>query len=254
MRSLTQLIHTSVAAGLLALLIVPGASAATADMLAAALANPDRPAADVADDVNRKPLEVLTFAGFQPGMAVFEMEAGGGYFTEILGRAVGMNGSVVMQNPPSFDSFVGDAYETRLGNNRLSTVRMSKSGFDALDAADNSIDLVTWIMGPHELGFEPGGENLGDPGQTFSEIARILKPGGSLLMIDHIAAPGSGIEVGGTLHRISESLATELAGGAGLSVVKSSELFRNPTDPLDIGVFDPAIQGKTSKFMVLYRK
>lgn len=254
MRSPLRSLTLSALIGLINLFVISSVSAATADMLAAAIASPDRPAEDVAQDASRLPSEVLTFAGFQSGMSVFEMEAGGGYFTEILGRAVGMNGSVVMQNPPSFDSFVGEAYDARLGNNRLPTVRLSKSAFDALDAPDNSIDLVTWIMGPHELGFSPGGANLGDPAKTFSEIARILKPGGALLMIDHIAPAGSGVEVGGTLHRITEELATQLASAAGLSVAASSDMFKNAADPLTVGVFDPSIQGKTSKFTVLYRK
>jgi len=75
-----------------------------------------------------------------------------------------------------------------------------------------------------------------------------------LLMIDHIAPAGSGVEVGGTLHRITEELATQLASAAGLSVAASSDMFKNAADQLTVGVFDPSIQGKTSKFTVLYRK
>lgn len=255
MRLFKNLLITVATAGVFSAVLVSNAGAASAgEAIAAALASPDRPEADVADDVNRNPAEVLAFAGLEPGMTVFEMEAGSGYYTEILARAVGASGAVVMQNPPSFDSFVGDAYETRTGNGRLPNVRVSKTAFDALDAPDGSVDLVTWILGPHELGFSPGGANLGDPAGTFREIARILKPGGALLAIDHIAQAGSGVEVGGTLHRITEALTTELATAAGLTVASTSDLQKNPGDPLDVGVFDPSIQGETSKFIVLYRK
>ncbi len=224
----------------------------SADLVAQALSHPDRPAADAADDERRMPSEVLAFAGIQSGMTVFEMEAGGGYYTEILSRAVGPDGEVIMQNPPSFDGFVGDAPQTRSA--RLPNVRISRANFDQLEAEDNSVDMVTWILGPHELWFEPDGENLGSPAGTFQEIVRILKPGGVLLAIDHIAAPNSGPEAGGTLHRIREDLVTDLAEAAGLSVLRSSNLHKNPEDPLDIGVFDPVIQGQTSKFVVLYQK
>lgn len=227
----------------------------SADLVQAALQHQDRPSADASDDAQRMPLEVLAFAGLQAGMDILELEAGGGYYTEIMSRAVGQTGSVIMQNPPSFDSFLGDQPQVRTARNRLPNVRISRSNFDALDVPDNSIDLVTWILGPHELWFQPAGNvSLGDPETAFAEIARVLKPGGLFLALDHIAAPGSGPEVGGTLHRIREEIITTLANNAGLAVVRSSNLHKNDADPLDNNVFDPSIQGRTSKFVVLYRK
>lgn len=226
----------------------------TADLVGNALIHGDRPAADAADDARRMPLEVLAFAGLEEGMMVFELEAGGGYYTEIMSRVVGPAGSVVMHNPPAFDSFLGDSIPNRIAGNRLPNVRVSRTNFDSLEAADNSVDMVTWILGPHELGFEPEGQSLGGASEAFSEIARILKPGGVLLAIDHLAEADAGLEVGGTLHRISEQLTSAYAEAAGLSVVRSSNLHKNEADPLDNSVFDPAIQGNTSKFVVLYRK
>lgn len=240
----------------LAAFLFSGQSAAhdsAADLVQAALLHGDRPAADAEDDARRMPLEVLAFAGIEEGMDVFEMEAGGGWYTEILSRTVGPAGSVTWQSPPSFDEFVGDAPEQRAA--RLPNVRLSRTNFDELDAADNSVDMVTWILGPHELWFQPeGGVSLGDPAGAFAEIHRILKPGGVFLAIDHRAAPDSGPEVGGTLHRIREGIVTELAEEAGLSVLRSSPLLHNENDPLDNSVFDPSIQGNTSKFVVLFRK
>lgn len=237
----------------LAALVFVSSNALAADAdVAAALAHPDRPSAEATEDARRKPAEILAFAGLQTGMTVLEMEAGGGYFTEILAWAVGPNGTVIMQNPPAFDSFVGDAPAERSG--RVSNIRVSRVNFDDLQEPDASVDMVTWILGPHELGYTPGGVNLGDPAKTFSEIARVLKPGGVLLAVDHIAPADSGLEAGGTLHRIEESLVTQLAADAGLSVLRSSDILKNPDDPLNVGVFDPSIQGKTSQFVVLYRK
>lgn len=238
---------------LLMLTLVSNAIAAEADV-AAALADPDRPSEDVVNDERRKPAEVLGFAGLETGMDVFELEAGGGYYTEILSRAVGANGSVVLHHTPGLMGFVGDGIDIRTANNRLANVRVSLTNFDALDAMDNSIDMVTWILGPHELGFLPDGNSMGDPAATFSEIARVLKPGGVLLASDHIAADGAGLEAGGTVHRVEESVVTELAEAAGLTVLRSSDLLKNPDDPLTSSVFDPSIRGNTSQFLLLYQK
>lgn len=220
----------------------------------AALAHPDRPSEDAAADADRKPAQVLAFAGLNTGMSILELEAGGGYYTEILSRAVGANGSVILQHPPGLMGFVGDGIDLRTADNRLPNVTVSISNFDALDVADNSIDMVTWILGPHELGFAPDDVSLGDPNGAFREIVRVLKPGGVLLASDHIAPNGAGLEAGGTLHRIEESLVTKMATDAGLTVVGTSDLLKNPADPLDVGVFSPAVRGNTSQFIVLYRK
>ena len=136
-------------------------AASSADIVQAALNNSERPSEDMLDDSRRMPLEVLAFAGIEEGMTILEMEAGTGYYTEILSRTVGSDGSVIMQNPPAFDSFFGEAVGARLANNRLSNVTLSRVNFDQLEANDNSVDMVTWILGPHELGFEPGGQSVG---------------------------------------------------------------------------------------------
>jgi len=227
--------------------------AAEADVTAA-LAHPDRPVSDADADSRRKPVEILQFAGLQTGMDIFEIEAGGGYFTEILSRSVGPNGSVIMQEAPSLMQFVGDGIDIRTANNRLPNVRVSLTNFDNLEAEDNSIDMVTWIQGPHELGFAPDGDDLGDPAGAFREIVRILKPGGVFLAIDHIGQDGSGLEEGGKTHRIEESIVSQMASDAGLTKIGSSDALLNPSDPLTAHVYDPSIRGVTSQFVVLYRK
>lgn len=158
---------------------------------AAAVADPARSEADRERDESRKPEAMLTFMEVKPGLSVFEIEAGDGYMTELFSRAVGSEGSVVMQNPEGFRNFSGDKIDARLADNRLPNVRASYSNFDALDANDASMDLVTWVWGPHELYYHPEGGDLGDPATAYSEIFRILKPGGAFVVIDHAAAEGS---------------------------------------------------------------
>ena len=224
------------------------------DPVAGSVAHPDRPADDVEGDERRKPAETLGFIGLEPGMTVIDMEAGGGYFTELYSRVVGKSGKVYMQNPPSFDGFLGDALETRLGGERLGNVVVMRTNFDNLDAPDGSVDVVTWIQGPHELWFEVNGESLGDPEATFAEIARVLKPGGVFVAIDHRAAEGAGTEAGGTVHRIEEEIIRSYAEGAGLVFKTSADFLSNTDDPLTNSVFDPSIRGQTDQFVIAYEK
>lgn len=229
-------------------------SSENADPIAASIAHSGRPTEDIERDAQRKPAATLRFADVQPGQTIIEMEAGSGYYTELLSRAVGEGGTIYMQNPTSFDGFLGDALETRLGGDRLPNVELMRTNFDDLQVEDASVDLVTWIQGPHELWFKIDGEALGDPDISFSEIARVLKSGGAFVAIDHRAADGAGTEAGGTLHRIEESIVRALAEEAGLLLLKTSPVLANPEDPLEVSAFHPSIRGQTDQFMLYFVK
>ena len=98
------------------------ANAADANV-AAALSHSDRPSGDADADAKRMPAQVLAFAGLETGMDVLELEAGGGYYTEILSRSVGASGSVILQHAPGLMGFVGDGIDLRTANSRLSCRR-----------------------------------------------------------------------------------------------------------------------------------
>jgi len=233
----------------------PAASVDYDAIAAAAVANPARSEADRASDERRKPAIALAFMQVEPGDAVFDMEAGGGWYTELLSHAVGENGSVVMQNPEGFLAFVGDEINARLADGRLANVRQSLSIFDDLDAPDGSIDLVTWVQGPHELYYTPeDGTFLGDPFKSYAEIFRILKPGGAFVVIDHSAVPGSPETTGNEIHRIDRSIVVDMAEGAGFMLDADSGFLANPDDTRTTNVFDPAIRGHTDQFALRFKK
>ncbi|MEE2690945.1 MAG: class I SAM-dependent methyltransferase [Pseudomonadota bacterium] len=233
----------------------PAAAVNYDEIAAAAVADPARSDEDRSNDARRKPATALAFMQVKPGLSVFEMEAGGGWYTELLSHAVGESGSVVMQNPEGFLAFVGEEINARLANDRLSNVRQSLSVFDALDTADGSIDLVTWVQGPHELYYTPDdGTFLGDPFKSYAEIYRILKPGGAFVVIDHSAVPGSPETTGNELHRIDRSIVVDMAEGAGFMLEADSGFLANPDDSRTANVFDPSIRGYTDQFALRFRK
>lgn len=221
----------------------------------AAVNDPNRWPDDNANDERRKPAETLAFMKVAPGMSVFEVEAGGGYFTELYSHAVGAEGLVVMQNPEGFLAFVGDEITARLADNRLANVRQSLTIFDALDAEDSSMDLVTWVLGPHDLYYLPeDGSTLGDPAGSFAEIYRITKPGAAFVVIDHSAIEGSPETTGNTLHRIDQALVVAMAEAAGFVLDRESDFLAKPEDDRTTHVFSEDIRGKTDQFAVRFRK
>jgi len=226
-----------------------------AAIAAAAVADPGRPDDDRKDDERRKAATALEFMQIAPGDHVFEIEAGSGWYTELFSRAVGAQGSVVMQNPEGFLVFVGKQIDARLADNRLSNVTQSLSNFDALSAEDGAADLVTWVQGPHELYYVPGeNETLGDPSKSYSEIYRITKPGGAFVVIDHWAEAGAPETTGNDLHRIDRAIVVSMAEAAGFTLEAESDFLANPEDPRTIAVFDPAIRGHTDQFALRFRK
>ena len=221
----------------------------------AAVADPARPEKDRADDAARKPAAVLAFAGIAPGMTVLEMEAGSGYYTELLSRMVGPKGQVIMQNPAAFDKFLGERVAARLANGRLGNVRLSRSPFDHLDAPDASVDVVTWFLGPHELFYVPRDSGpLGDPKASFADIFRVLKPGGTLVVLDHAAAAGAPSSTGGKTHRIDPAIVKQLAQEAGFVLAAQSDVLANPEDDHSLMVFDPKVRRKTDRFLLKFVK
>lgn len=252
-------LKTGFNAGVLALAVLlaacggeTAAPAAPVDY-AVIVADPNRPEADRESDEARHPAAVLGLVAPQPGDTILEIEAGGGYFTELLSRSVGPDGKVYMQNPAAFDAFLGDAVPQRL-DGRLANVDYIRSDFDAFGLPDGSVDIVTWFQGPHELWYRP--ENapagFGNPERSFAEIARVLKPGGSFIAIDHVAPAGSPPATGGDTHRIDPAIIRRLAEGAGLTFRESSDLLHNPDDNGLTNVFDPAIRGRTDQAILIF--
>ena len=180
--------------------------------IAAAVANPARPADDVARDADRKPAETLAFFEVKPGEVVFEFVAGGGYFTELLSRTVGESGRVVATR---------EAPE-RIADGRLPNVTAVPIGWGL---APDSVDLIFTALNYHDV------VNLKvDRPPLLKNFMTILKPGGIFAVIDHSAEAGSGDRDVGTLHRIDEALVVSEIKAAGFELVGTSDLLRNPND------------------------
>lgn len=220
------------------------------------LDNPARSAADRERDARDKPADVLALAHFKRGDTVADILSGGGYYAEILSGIVGPSGKVLLVNNTGYEAFGRKGLATRLANDRLPNVQHIVGPSDALGMPDASLDGAVIVMSYHDLYWVDDKEGWPkiDAGQFLDQIVRALKPGGVLLVVDHSAREGSGNGDTQALHRIEEKFAIADFRKHGLQWEAAIPVLRNPDDDRSKNVFDPAIRGKTDRFVHLYRK
>lgn len=244
-----------VAVGLL-LVLTLSACAGNKDDIAASLASPARSDADRERDARDKPQQVLEFAGFRKGMQIADVFGGGGYYSEILSGVVGKEGKVLLVNNAPYDAYVKDELTARLAGKRLPNVEYLLVPNEALGLGSNRLDGALIIMSYHDLFYddvEGGWPAVGDK-QFVDQIVTALKPGGRLLIVDHAAADGAGSSETQRLHRIDERFAITELSARGLEFVGAIPDLRNADDDRSLSAFDPAIRGKTDRFVHVYKK
>jgi predicted methyltransferase len=117
----------------------------------AAVITPGRDDADIALDESRDPAAVLAFMGLETGDAVLDIFAGGGYYSEILGRAVGPDGTVIAVNPPQFVSSEQSRAKWASVTARQPNVTMVPSQLPDYKPAANSIDFAMLHLIYHDF-------------------------------------------------------------------------------------------------------
>ena len=220
-----------------------------------AVANPERTAEDRERDARDKPAEVMAFAGVKPGMTVVDMFSAGGYYTELLAGAVGPTGKVLAVNNVPYAMYSKDDMKKRFTEGRLPNVERRLVEASWMNLPAKSVDLIVIVMSYHDVYWineKEGWPEINTDG-FLESLKRMLKPGGKLLIVDHNAAPGSGKEAATKLHRLNEDWAKQSIVAHGFVFEKSYDGLRNKADQLDKMVFDPAVKGKTDRYVHLYR-
>ena len=224
--------------------------------IAKAIASPARSQEDRERDLRDKPQLVLEFAEFNKGMVIADVFGGSGYYSEILSGVVGNKGKVLLINNQPYDDYSKKGLSVRLANNRLANVQYSIVPNENLGLASNSLDGALIIMSYHDLFYaDPeGGWPAVDNMQFMNQIIKALKPSARLLIVDHSAKENTEISDAKTLHRIDEQFVYRQLESQGLNWVGSMDELRNKDDDRSRSVFDPAIKGKTDRFVQVYQK
>lgn len=197
----------------------------------AAVADPARPAAQVARDRYRHPVETLGFFGVRADQTVVEFSPGGGWYTQILAPLAAARGhyiGLVEKDPKGEASFAKRLAENaaRFGPAKMAVIDIATG---ANDVPDGSADVVLTFRNVHNL-IMAGGDT---PVNTFKAFFRMLKPGGTLGVVDHhlpeSAAAGAEKETG----YIKRSTVLALAKAAGFVLAGESPVNANPADTHD---------------------
>jgi len=243
------------AAAALAVVVTAGVAYAKPDAnQMAAVADKNRPAADTSRDADRKPAEMLEFAGVKQGQTVVDLLPGGGYFTRIFSKAVGPKGTVyAVGTPPRPTTDPAKPPPTPpqdviAADPNYSNVKSIHAPLAEGLSIPTKADIVWTAQNYHDVKNVPNIDMLAFDKAVFNA----LKPGGVFIVLDHAAAPGA--MVTNTLHRIDPAVVRKEVEAAGFKFDGESKVLANPADDHTKGVRDAGIRGHTDQFIYKFRK
>src|SRR6476659_2219004 len=220
-----------------------------------ALADPARRAQRDAADERRKPGLLIALAGVAPGDKVLDLIPGSGYWTRIFSKIVGPEGKVYAVWPQAYARYaMGNVQDMKkLSADKYYGNIVTEVQPSAILSAPEPLDVVWTSQNYHDYPDEYMGKDA-DPGLLNKAVFKVLKPGGTYMIIDHMAKAGRGMADTEALHRIDPAIVRQQVEAAGFKFAVESNVLNNPNDPMDIPVFDPKIRGHTSQFAYKFVK
>lgn len=225
--------------------------------IAPAVAMTDRPADMIKLDASRKPVEVLKFLGLKRGDSVLDVMGGQGYYSEIIGNAIGSKGRVLVLEPPAYmeDAKVTAGWEALI--KRVPNVSLLVSAPGEATLAPASFDFVLMHLTYHDTYWESEKYKFKrmDPAAFLKTVFAATKPGGIVGVVDHAGPTGGDTRATvEKIHRIDPAVVKADFIAAGFVFEGSSPLLANPADDHSVLVFDPTVRGKTDRFIYKFRR
>jgi predicted methyltransferase len=204
-----------------------------------------------------KQSELIRFARVDVGSTVIDVYPGDGDWTRLFSDVVGPEGRVYSFVPAEVAHFKNDP----VGRMRTLAKEPGRENVDAVSAdlgampeATQPADVV-WL---HLFYHDFHTALIQDKGATADAFNRAvykrLKPGGFYVIVDHVAAAGSGTSVTQSLHRIDPASVRQEVEAAGFVLDAESTMLANKEDQHSIKVFDPSIKGQTDRFAYRFVK
>ena len=196
-------------------------------------------------DDRRNPVELLLFTGVEPGMKVADIDAGGGWTSQLMARAVGPTGKLYSRT----SSNRVEELQKQLNDLGLKhAIAVGRDMTDPLPPEVNDLDIVIVQFAYHHLITRP--EEIRQ--QAYANVMKSLKPGGVFIVVDTQAKNGAGPETGNTIHRLAPDLMRKDLEKAGFRFVAAADYLQNPKDPLDVSGRE--VEGTPSAFVHKYQK
>jgi len=240
------------------LVSITGAHAASIPAnVAAAVADAGRPDADKQKDSGRKPAESVAFAGIKKGDKVADLLPGAGYYTRIFSKVVGDTGVVYAVQPPPRPNPNAPAGTTPPPP-AVATIAADPAyknvkvviGPPSEYKLPEPVDVVWTSLNYHDIHNAPN-----DAYVAFNKAAfDALKPGGTYIVVDHAAEPGSGTRDTSALHRIDPEVVKKEVVAAGFKLESSGDVLKNKDDPHTANVHDDKIRWQTDQFILKFVK
>ena len=190
-----------------------------------------------------------------PGDTILDVGSGGGYYAELFSPLVGPEGTVYAHNRGSADDPRWPAlteHYAGFGNIQLMPLETGV----AFPIATDSVDIIMLSYIYHHLHYtEATGEEF--PPSTLAamtEFLRMLRPGGTFIVIEHAATPGATREQSAGWHRTPPEMARADITGAGFTFAGEARgIYFNPYDDLANTWFNVGLAGRTTSFVHKYQ-
>lgn len=206
-----------------------------------------------ARDSARLPVEILSFFGMREDMRVIEILPAGGWFTKILAPVLRDKGKLYVTHPPGF---YADAFARVKGLPGLDKVEeidwggTGKAGDGPFGPSGpwnvEPVDMVVTFRNYHNFSPE-------DRATVNKSAFDALKPGGWYGIVDHTRRHNEPTNRDNR-RRVDPVRVIKEVQDAGFVLVDFSDLYYRPDDALTLEVANPAVNDRTDRIALLFRK
>jgi predicted methyltransferase len=201
--------------------------------------------------------DLIRFARVEAGSTVIDVYPGDGEWTRLFSDIVGLEGRVYSFVPAEVAHFKNDP----LGRIQMLANEPGRENVEPVSADLVAMPEVTqpadvlWLhLFYHDLHTALMRARGATPADFNRAVHERLKPGGFYVIVDHVAASGTGASHAESLHRIEPVAVRKEVEAAGFVMDAQSSVLADKDDPHAVKVFDPSIKGETDRFVYRFRR